>query len=736
MVRPPFAYHSREVRLKLAFVFRSCLPLVPPVVILLSRVLAHPLLIDIFGHRMTLWDSVARHPFLVLSLCALGVVTSWAIVRIAKSFDLAELLAFYNRRGMAAALLLAVALWPASMMLDPGDLLKDDWLPQFRAAAVALQSLQQGIIPCFTFLYGNGVTFTFQYPPLTVVTAAVGSHLTGLSLDFALKLTAFSFHFIFVLGLYRLLRSCWISRASSIVAVAAVSMSQQFLASTFLHGALPTLAATALFPGLLYSTHRLVLTGRPVWLAAIGLFMGFIVLAHPVSALFVAGYLGLVVAALCVVQRSLISRLPLFLSGAAIIATMVASPYVLPFIAYRAHNAYIPTSVSQFQFPSVSIVRALQWHPRIGYPPGIGTDNSGYLGIVLVGANILLIAACLMQRRCIPSVRSFCAYCAALTLGMVLVYGSSLPGYALIPYIHLAKGTYRLFVFLAVPLAFGVAALFDAAPPRWRPALTLGGALLVLLESGPFSFRPYFVDTVSADVKRVVDIWSKQPVDAYMLVERGQTEPLAGRLQHELARRGIASFYYVHHEEITVTGAKHWRLYEQLRDLGQTVSSARTALKKDLQQFRVTHVIVVGPSSPFDSELGALTTEMIERVPVQLIRIEGPRTIRRMREAIFEITAEPSRADGSLVLPIGFHPRLESFDNGIALATHRENGFLGICCTGSASRMIRVVFSDPPWLRMCWFLSVSSTLVLVGFFIIVEVRRRRARAHLAGSLPR
>ena len=208
--------------------------------------------------------------------------------------------------------------------------------------------------------------------------------------------------------------------------------------------------------------------------------------------------------------------------------------------------------------------RWLWWSPRLGWPPGIGSDNSGYVGIAIAVTNVIAIVVALRSRTAINRL-----YLGFLVWGMALVYGTHLGVFTILPFGYLAKGTHRLWSILAVALILGVSIAMGWLFKTRRYTLALIVIVIGSLENAPFSLRPAFHEP-SGDVKQVLSSIPQDGQTSTFLVfmEGKGNSDVWQSLYREISLALRPDLYYLHHEEKGILGIRYWQLFE-------TVASAR-----------------------------------------------------------------------------------------------------------------------------------------------------------------
>lgn len=193
-------------------------------------------------------------------------------------------------------LLCAVALVPLLRGQIPCS--HDGGLHYYRVVAMR-HALEQGLL--FTrwlpdLAFGYGFPFFNYRAPLSYY-LALGLHLTGLSLPWALNLVYVLSILGAALGAYLLGRDLFGPRAGIVAAVAYAYAPYQFL-DALVRGNAPESLALALLPFVVWAFRRLALEGRRRWfLASVG-FLAALYLGHNISSLlftpFLLAYLAMV----------------------------------------------------------------------------------------------------------------------------------------------------------------------------------------------------------------------------------------------------------------------------------------------------------------------------------------------------------------------------------------------------------------------------------------------------------
>lgn len=666
-----------------------------------------------------LLTTLRTSPLLIAPL-AVSVILALVTLRLLIASTRGARVKFLSQRESAAVLLATGFMWSLPMILGPGVLLGDDWAPQLRAALLALDSFRSSQIPAWSFLYGNGISYTLQYPPLSTLLVAGLAFVTHLDLETSFKLISAAMHGLFFVGGYRLVRALGMDRLPAVVGVTVIALTQQYWAIGFIHGSVPSLIASSLMPVLMYAFVRTLQTGAPKYAILFGCITGCIALAQPVAALFGIYTIAFALLGILLLRPSLLMSRVWLLALAGAVAVCVAAYYVTSIILYRPFNQFQFSSLTtKFYFPPLSPMRWFWWSPRIGSPPGIGSDQSGYVGIAVAAANAIAVVVALKSRTLISYV-----YLGCLAWGATLVYGAPLGIFRVLPFGYLSKGTYRLWPFLALGLMLGFAIGTAWLLNTRRYALVSALILLGIAENAPFSLKPAF-HTSDGSVRPILASIPQDIGTSTFLVsltgERNEHVLENFYRETSLARR--PDFYYLHHEEIGIVGKRYWQLFEIISraDPGADWRQVR----EELKWFRVTRLIVIGRSAADYAVLGPGRSEMIEDTPVAIVPIDVDTPMRRQPDvATIQVSASDLRPDGSVVLPISYHPFLHVQSDSGALVTRSARGYLSACCVGSSGTWLRVEARRAPWLKWLYALSVCC---LIGAFFLLAIDRRRKR---------
>jgi hypothetical protein len=624
------------------------------------------------------------------------------------------LLEFLSERESATFLLVIAFSWSAPMLLAPGALLGGDWGPQLRAALLASDSMRSLELPVWTFLFGNGASYTLQYPPLATLLVAGMVTVTRLSAETCFKLLCAGMHGVFLVGGYRLARLFGLSRLPAVAGVILVTLTQQYWATGLINGAVPSVVAFSLLPLLLYAFIRTFQTGMARYAAVSGCLLGCMVMAQPVMALFSAYTLALGTLAVLLFRPGFaISRAAQLLFAGAITAC-VASPFLLTIFAFRAYNQY-QFSKAVWQFHPVSLLRWLWWSPRIGLPPGIGDEKSGYIGVSILVANLIAVAVALKRSEMLLSR----CYLGCLAWGLILVYA---PGHILdaIPFAPLAKGTFRLWPFLGLALMLGVAIatrwLLDSHRYVFVSALIFVG----LLENAPFSIKPLFYAPDNSGREVLDGTGGGNQAATFLVTTTNRGNPdLTWNVERDVSLERLPSLYYIHHEELGIMGSRFWQLSDLIDQAPPGTDWRRVCAQ--LAWLRVTRLIVLGRSATDYPGFGSAFSRTIDGTPVMIVPLDQrfPMT-RETDTASIQVPPDELSPDGSVRLPISYHPILRVQWRDQNLTTRSDEGYLSACCVRSEGALLRITAHRPPWLKWLYALSLSS--FLATFFLCARRR--------------
>lgn len=623
-------------------------------------------------------------------------------------------LEFLSERESAACLLVMAFFWSAPMLMAPGALLGGDWGPQLRAALLALDSLRSFELPVWTFLFGNGASYTLQYPPLATLLVAGMAALTRLPVEICFKLLCAGMHGLFLIGGYRLARLFGLPRFPAAAGIILVSLTQQYWATAIAHGAVPSVVAFSLLPLLLYAFLRMLQSGLAIYGAVSGCLLGCMAMAQPVMALFTVYTLALGVLAALLFRPGLATSraLPTLLAG--VMTACVASPYVATVLVFRRYNGFQFSSVD-WQVLSVSPLRWLWWSPRIGLPPGIGHDNSGYVGVAILAAN--LIAVPLALRRS-AGFLSKC-YLGSLAWGLFLVYSPSRVIGA-IPFGLLTKGTYRLWPFLGLALMLGVAIAATWLMDTRRYVFLSGLILVGIVENAPFNMKPTF-HAPDADGQEVFSgIREDNQASTFLVFTTVRNENLTSNVEREISLERWPNLYYIHHEERGIVGIRYW-------ELADLIDQARAGtdwkhLGEELKWLRVTQLVVLGRVASDYPGLGPAISKTVDGSPVTIVPLDQPFPMMRQTDtASIRVAPNELSPDGRVRLPISYHPILRVQWGDENLTTTSDAGYLSACCVGPQGALLRITARHPPWLKWLYALSASC---LMGTFLFCAERLR------------
>lgn len=679
------------------------------------RFALHPIAVDFFERQLPPRAALASNlPWLFVlgaGLLLLGLSVASFLLRRSGAAALS--------RSEAAALFALVWMWPAPMIFDAGALLGDDWYLHQRAVYAARDSIAQGQWPGWTFLYSNGTGYALQYPPTVLLGIASLSWITRLPVELSFKLFIFLAQGLFLWGLYRLLRRLGLDRAPCLGAIAVLSFTQQYWASAYLHGASPTFFACALIPHSCRFLLDILEKGRWRAAAALGICMGLALGAQPVTAYFTAWLLAIASIA-CTVSlgTSLLRRLPA-LAFSVGICLAIASPFLYALVAWKSYNAYSFDKVANFQVASVSLLRWLWWNPRIGTPPGIGLDSSGYVGLA-----VLLALAIVLWRFRASGLSRPLLFALWLAWGLLLVYGAPWKLSAWIPFIQLAKGTSRLWPFLCLPLAWVFAqalqTLWAGHHRRWAWFLLCLG----LLENAPFTWKPNFRNALNVEAALGPELPADPTLCSLLILPSDGDTVLFQNVFRWITQTQRAEFSYIHHEDIGATGKAFWPLHQALAQ-GPSSPQWEDSVRY-LRQVGITHLLIAASEVPDYSSLGSVQALDISGHRLTLVKLSSPRLfVRRGSRISYTLDAAALAADGSFRFPVSYQPFLgASTSGGSTLRVRNDAGYAAVCCLPqSAPLQVSLETNYPAAWRFCFALSL---VVLPGMlsFCLIRFRRR------------
>ncbi|MDL5050764.1 hypothetical protein QQ054_32715 [Oscillatoria amoena NRMC-F 0135] len=677
---------------------------------LVLRIALYPVCVALFEQQMPPAQALKMHWLWVL----LGVTAGF----LASALLWAQKENVWNRVPLSRLetlfLLFCGIAWTAPMLLDAGAMMGDDWYTGQRAIVPFRQALEHGEFPGWSFRYGNGSAYALQYPPLAFFINAVLS-LTGfLSTETAMKLTLLIFQAVFTAGAYLLCRFFGTQRSSAAAAAIAISWTQQYWATAFLHGASASFVAVGLLPHVFRFFLLCLRNARPVNGVALGLCMGLVVLAQPVVAYFSIWFLGLIL--VFWVWRMGFPARKAFLSVAlaAGLSVLISAPFLANVVWLRSFNFY---SFGQKLGPvePLSWLRLLWWNPRIGTPPGLGWDNSGYLGAGLT-AGVLLYFFSPLRNAVAPGCKVLGWWLLAATL---LIYGSRTPPVESFPFLHLAKGAYRIWPFLALPLmgcfALAIDWLRESGKRRWA----FGLVLVALLENSPFPLKTIFRPPLPVAQTLETELPFSSHQSLFLILPPQQDFLAYQSVYRWITHSGRSDLAYHHHEDIGVIGSRYWETTDAIA-AGPSHPGYNRAVDF-VKWLRVTDVLIIGHSPNEYSALGPSRYLVAGGAPLTLVQVAGPAPMDRGRlSATIRVLPEEIDASGSARLPVSFYPflRVQTVDGACnALHLSNDSGYARVCCfSQECSREIIVSAGFPVWWKALFILSCSS-LIAALFFV-------------------
>jgi hypothetical protein len=683
------------------------------------RLALHPLCEAIFERQTPPRAALSAHPGeagLAAAALLVALALFWRLPR--RALHLVEL-----SRAEAAALLAAALAWTAPMLLDPGALLDDDWYTGQRAALSYLSSLRAGDYPGWSFLYGNGTSYGLQYPPLAYAVVAWLSLLSGLPVEWSFKLSTLVFQGVFLAGLYACGRFFGYSRLLCAVPAIAISFTQQYWATGFLHGASASFAANALTPHVVVFFLRCL--ARPSLRAAAGLgaTMGWTLLAQPVAAYFLSCFLGLTLAVF-LFDRGRIAKAAWFHTGlGAAMAAAVASPFLSAVAWLRPFNSYQMDVFAKTPPTAISWRRALWWNPRIGDPPGTGYDNSGYVGWGLL---VLALAALYFWTR--GSKNGRLLPLAWFFAGLTLCYGPALGLLNWFPFLPLTKGSYRLWPLLGLALlpmaAFSLRELSQSRTPRVAWVL----ALLAIVENAPFSLKTAFREAWPVEAALEPLLPRNDSTLLFLIQAQGQRRELYYHVYRWISQSGRADILYHHHEDIGVAGKSYWSMHDAI-STGPSHRDFEDAVRK-ARWFGVNYLLFAGEPTWEYASLGA-----VRRVSIKATSDGDPKTLsivtlseggaqRYPGRMIFPWLPSAELSAQGLRLPVSYYPFLAARIGAEAAQVSSDEGYVRIRQRDplAKSRELELFLAYPLWWKFANWLSVVLSL---GALVLATIPRRR-----------
>ncbi len=458
---------------------------------------------------------------------------------------------------VAAGLLILIA---ASPLFRPGlPNIADAPIHLFRTAEW-VRAWQAGIlVPRWapTLAYGYGYPLFVFAPPLPYAFAGA-LHLSGLSLVASIKLLSIGCLAVAGCGMYLLVRSYFGSLAA-VTATAAYLFAPFMLREAYIYGGnYPQLLAISLFPIVLWAFHRLMESGRTIYLLlATGLY-GALMLSHNFHALIFTPLLALFVLgeALCLQPHRFWPRL-----GRSCLAWMLGLGWTayfwLPALIERQwtraqEDIYVAASPFYLRFLDLRDLVAL---PAPLDSTAANPDMPFTLGVVIAAlAGLGVLVALMRKGRRWPAL----LFAGALSGAAFMMLPASEWLWTNVPLLAVAEFPWRLMGVAALGSAFlaGVGMTIWSRPP-WATIVPAAGILTIILASAvalypPRPFVAYGPDGTpsladQARYERDTGTIGSTTLGEYLSVwvtERPYTSPLvpdllAGRLVEKLDRSGL-----------------------------------------------------------------------------------------------------------------------------------------------------------------------------------------------------
>ncbi len=122
---------------------------------------------------------------------------------------------------------------------------------------------------------------------------------------------------------------------------------------------------------------------------------------------------------------------------------------------------------------------------------------------------------------------------------------------------------------------------------------------------------------------------------------------------------------------------------------------------------------------------GSAFSRTIVGTPVTIVSLDERFPMTRQTDtASIQVPLDELSPDGSVRLPISYHPILRVQWRDQDLTTRSDAGYLSACCVPSQGVLLRITAHHPPWLKWLYALSLSS--LLGTFFLCSRGRSNNA----------
>jgi hypothetical protein len=299
-------------------------------------------------------------------------------------------------------------------------------------------------------------------------------HRCGPGLSLSLKLAIAAIWTIGPVFMFLLCRPLGVLPAA--LGAAVLGWTPYILVDGYVRTAYPELMGIAFAPGVLWSIDRLLRTGRPLFICALGLTTAVLLISHLPASLIVAPVTAAFTIGLYLVHRPGPERLGLVAAGA-ILGAGLAAFYVVPAIVELDQVQISRLTRAYFDY-KLHFVRPEWWIDRSWGYGGSGFDEPDRLSLqigivqwVIIGAGVIALAVPAVRRRCGSRLLPIAGWLAVAGAAMFMMTGASAGVWAVITPLSYIQFPWRFLMLPAIACAVMAATLLSAIRDRMTQAL-------------------------------------------------------------------------------------------------------------------------------------------------------------------------------------------------------------------------------------------------------------------------
>jgi len=366
---------------------------------------------------------------------------------------------------------------PASMVALVWPLLGADFAfghdirPHATYAYLFDRALRQGQVPVRwveTISYGQGQPL-FNHYQVGLYYLVSFVHYVVPSLSLSLKLVVAALWYAGPLFMFLLFRP--LGRLPAAAAAAMLAWAPYLLLNNYVRAAFPELLAVSLAPAVLWAIDRFLRTGGPLYLSALALAVGAILLSHLPTVLITLPMFAAYGASRLLSRQATVTRAAALLPAAAIGAGLAAF-YVWPALAELGQIRIALLTGSYFDYHD-HFVHPVQWVDyRWGYGPsmrGPGDDMSLQIGVLqwvaIAGAAAAVLSVVTKRRAWSQTGELACWLCVAL-LSMFMMTEPSTVVWDFVRPLSFVQFPWRLLLLVAIACAAMTALLVSLIRSR------------------------------------------------------------------------------------------------------------------------------------------------------------------------------------------------------------------------------------------------------------------------------